>query len=97
MPPHNDATPGGDNSYLYLIKAACPNCGVVVPIVEEADEPVNLMQHVPITANCCRHCGGMVREWDVHEDAEIERVTPTQERAMTDGGTDRLGHGVKHD
>lgn len=59
---------------LYLIRAACPNCGEVVNLAEDTDGPVGLMQDVPITARCCRACGGAVHEWDVHEELEIERV-----------------------
>ena len=86
LEPYEDPDDADADSYLYLIVAGCPNWGEVVQLVEETDYLVDLMQEVPITANCCRHCGGMVHEWDVHEDAEIERVPPTQERAMTDGG-----------
>lgn len=66
---------------LYLIRAGCPNCGEVVNLAEETDAPVNLMQDVPISARCCPLCGGLVHEWDVHEDSEIERVQPHQEDA----------------
>ena len=65
---------------LYWIRAACPNCGEVANLVEERDRPVPLMQDVEITSRCCPLCGGLVHEWDVHEESEIERVQPTQER-----------------
>lgn len=65
---------------LYLIVAKCPNCGDDVQLVEETDAPVGMMQDVPISASCCPNCGGLVNEWDVREESEIQRVTPTQER-----------------
>lgn len=70
---------------LYLIVACCPHCDEVVNHVEETECPVGLMQEVPITARYCPMCGFEIvgapaDEWDVCEDAEIERVTPTQER-----------------
>lgn len=69
---------------LYLIVAECPLCGGQNRIVESREKPVNLMQDVRITVRCCELCGREVgrdgHEWDVHEEAEIERVQPTQER-----------------
>lgn len=67
---------------LYLIRAACPFCGQVADLVERTPDAVNLMQDVPIDTRWCPECGEQVRmgEWDVHEETEIERVEPTQER-----------------
>jgi len=69
---------------LYLIVAECPNCGEKVRHAEETESPVPLMQDVPISASCCSHCGGLVHEWDVHEDHEIERVTPSDNEVNPD-------------
>jgi len=65
---------------LYMIDTQCPICKQMVKHVEAADEPINLMQEVPISGSYCRFCGARVKEWDVHEDAEIEHVLPTQKR-----------------
>lgn len=68
---------------LYLIKARCPDCDEVSQFVEERDAPVDLMQDVGISAGYCPHCGVHMwtegYEWDIHEEAEVEPVQPTQE------------------
>jgi hypothetical protein len=74
---------------LYLIVAECPRCSCVNRLVEEKQEPVNLMQDVGVTAHTCDFCGHAVGteggEWDVQEEVEIERVRPTQERSAVAG------------
>jgi len=69
---------------LYLVRVACPFCEKVAGFVEEADGPVGLMQDVNVSARYCPACGEYVPsghpEWVLHEETEIERVAPTQER-----------------
>lgn len=74
---------------LYLIVASCPNCGDPARLVEETDTPVGMMHDVPLSASCCPNCGGLVDEWDVQKEAEIERVTLTQERDALTAGDSR--------
>lgn len=64
---------------LYLVRAACPSCGGVASLVEETGSPVPLMHDVPVETRWCPECGEPVGVggWDVREDAEIERVEPT--------------------
>jgi len=65
----------------YLINAACPHCGEVAELVEETDSPVALDREIPITTRWCPECGDQVElgGWDLHEEHEIARVTPSQE------------------
>jgi hypothetical protein len=69
---------------LYLIEAKCPHCRQITGFVEERVNPVQLMVEVPVSAEHCPECGIHLwsegYEWDVQEEAEIERVQPTQER-----------------
>lgn len=78
----------------YLINAACPHCGEVAEIVEETDSPVALDREIPITTRWCPECGDQVGigQWDVHEEHEIARVTPSQEvpTFRTDKENDRI-------
>jgi endogenous inhibitor of DNA gyrase (YacG/DUF329 family) len=63
---------------LYLIRAQCPGCGEVADLVEAVPDSLGVMQDVPIDTRWCPECGEQVRmgEWDVHEEAEVERVSP---------------------
>lgn len=72
---------------LYLVVVGCPNCDETVRFVEESDDPIDLMQDVPLSVNRCPYCAAFVPEetgeWDVQEESEVERVVPTQERGST--------------
>lgn len=71
---------------LYLVEAQCPNCTAIVRAVEQYDEPVALDMDVPLSFSHCPKCGieiGAAGGWDPREEAEIERVPPTQERGAT--------------
>lgn len=77
------------STVLYLIRAACPDCREVTGFVEARNSPVPLMQDVEVDAKFCPNCGYPVQtgstEWDVHEESEIERVKPMQERKEASG------------
>jgi len=65
---------------LYLVISECGICWEEARHVEETEEPVALDQDVEVTADYCPECGGRPVDWYPVEEAEIERVTPTQER-----------------
>lgn len=73
-------------THHYLLIVECPHCNEKTQFVESRDFEVNQMQSVELHADYCPHCGlhlwteGL--EWDVHEDAEIERVIPSTERGQ---------------
>lgn len=75
----------------YILSAACPHCGEIADHVEETESPVALDREIPITTRWCPECGDQVGigQWDLHEEHEIARVTPSQElpRFRTDKGT----------
>lgn len=68
----------------YLIIAECPQCRKKNRFIEVRNQAVGLMHDVHISARYCQHCGYDVvfheDEWDLHEEAEVKRVKPTQER-----------------
>lgn len=66
--------------HLYLIRAECPGCGDVVPLVEEREEPVPIMHDVEVSSDYCPRCSTLVEEWDVHEEAYLERAPDPDER-----------------
>lgn len=68
---------------MYLIRAKCPNCGEITGFVEERVRPVSLMTDVHLSAEFCPNCSFFVAgeaSWDIHEETQIERVRPSQER-----------------
>lgn len=78
-------TDGGQSLILYLIRAQCPNCDEITGFVEERVRPIALDTDVHLSAEFCPNCSFFVAgeaSWDVHEETEIERVLPTQERGM---------------
>lgn len=60
-------------TFMYLVRAQCPDCDEVVSFVEEREYPVGQMQDVEVTANHCPECGVPANCWDIHEEAYIER------------------------
>jgi endogenous inhibitor of DNA gyrase (YacG/DUF329 family) len=78
----------------YILSAACPHCGEIADLVEETESPVALDREIPITTRWCPECGDQVGigQWDLHEEHEIARVTPSQElpRFRTDKGNNRV-------
>jgi len=77
---------------LYLIQAKCPHCEHITGFVEERANPVQLMTDVHLSAEHCPECGIHLwsegYEWDIQEEAEIERVPPTQERENHETASD---------
>ena len=71
---------------MYLIRAKCPHCDEITGFVEDRANPVSLMTDVHLTAEHCPECGIHLwtegYEWDIHEETEIERVEPAQERDL---------------
>lgn len=72
------------DEYIYLVTTECPACSNEFGQAERFDEPVGLMQNVPLSAKFCPHCGVSIEaldaEWDLIEEHEVARVLPAQER-----------------
>lgn len=68
--------------FEYLVVADCEHCDQEIKYVEEFDEPYPLDYDIEIKWGRCPYCQGpMAPAWyDLKEEYEIERVTPTQER-----------------
>lgn len=70
---------GGEDTYRYIVEAECPQCGELVEHGRSFDDPIPLDMEI-LLSPYCPQCGKEVPDWDVHEEHEVERVTPTQER-----------------
>jgi len=82
----------GGNLIQYLIRAQCPNCEEVTGFVEERANPVALDTEIYLSAEFCPNCSFFVAgeaDWDIREEARVERVRPVEElQADAPGDTD---------